>query len=47
MTVREKDTIGHAVKVMMTTGHKHLPVMRDGKPVGMLARHDVLKLLME
>ncbi len=46
-TVRETDPIGSAVKTMMTTGHKHLPVLRAGKPVGMLARHDVLKLLME
>lgn len=47
VTVRESDPIGQAVKTMMTTGHKHLPVVREGRPVGMLARHDVLKLLMD
>jgi CBS domain-containing protein len=44
-TVRESESIGRAAQLMMNQGHKHLPVVRDGKPVGMLARHDMLKLL--
>jgi signal-transduction protein with cAMP-binding, CBS, and nucleotidyltransferase domain len=24
---------------------KHVPVVRDGRPVGMVARHDMLKLV--
>jgi CBS domain-containing protein len=46
VTLREAEPIGNAVQTMMTKGYKHLPVVRDGKPVGMLARHDVLKLLL-
>jgi len=30
---------------LLTHNLKHLPVVRDGTPVGMVARHDVLKLL--
>jgi signal-transduction protein with cAMP-binding, CBS, and nucleotidyltransferase domain len=30
---------------MLARDLKHVPVVRDGKPVGMLARHDLLKLI--
>lgn len=45
VTVTEGQTIGEAVRIMLNRGHKHLPVVRDGRPVGMLARHDILKML--
>ena len=45
-TIGEDETIGEAVRLMMAKDYKHLPVVRDGKPVGMLARHDVLKLML-
>lgn len=46
VTVNPEHTIGEAVQIMMNQGHKHLPVVRDGKPVGMLARHDILRLML-
>jgi signal-transduction protein with cAMP-binding, CBS, and nucleotidyltransferase domain len=30
---------------MLRRNLKHVPVVRDGKPVGMVARHDLLKLV--
>src|SRR4030067_1153076 len=44
-TIAESDDVGSAVHRMLTRNLKHLPVVRDGTPVGMVARHDVLKLL--
>jgi CBS domain-containing protein len=44
-TLEESDDVGSAVHRMLTHNLKHLPVVRDGTPVGMVARHDVLKLL--
>lgn len=46
VTLSPDHTIGEAVQIMMNRGLKHLPVVRNGKPVGMLARHDILKLLL-
>jgi CBS domain-containing protein len=46
-TARESDEIGAVVHRMLRRKLKHVPVVRDGKPVGMLARHDVLKLMAE
>ncbi|MBI2202995.1 MAG: CBS domain-containing protein [Candidatus Rokubacteria bacterium] len=44
-TLEASDDVGSAVHRMLTHNLKHLPVVRDGPPVGMVARHDVLKLL--
>ncbi|MBI1963202.1 MAG: CBS domain-containing protein [Candidatus Rokubacteria bacterium] len=44
-TLQESDEVGSAVHRMLNHSLKHLPVMRDGTPVGMVARHDLLKLL--
>lgn len=44
-TLEESDDVGTAVHRMLTHNLKHMPVVRDGTPVGMVARHDVLKLL--
>jgi len=30
---------------MLARKLRHVPVVRNGKPVGMLARHDILKLV--
>ena len=46
-TARESEEIGAVVHRMLRRKLKHVPVVRDGKPVGMLARHDVLKLMAE
>jgi CBS domain-containing protein len=44
-TAEESEEIGAVVHRMLARDLKHVPVVRDGKPVGMLARHDLLKLI--
>lgn len=42
-TVGIDDNLAVALKHMDVGGYRHLPVMRDGKPVGILSVRDVLK----
>jgi CBS domain-containing protein len=44
-TAEESEEIGAVVRRMLARNLRHVPVVRDGKPVGMLARHDILKLV--
>lgn len=44
-SVAEDDGIDTAIARMLEHDVKHLAVVRDGKPVGMVARHDLLKLM--
>jgi CBS domain-containing protein len=44
-TAEESEEVGAVVHRMIARGLKHVPVVRDGKPVGMLARHDLLALI--
>src|SRR5690606_21404643 len=41
-TVGESDTLALASQLMLWNGIRHLPVMRDGRVVGMLSERDVL-----
>jgi CBS domain-containing protein len=41
------DTLGKVIHLLMEKDLKHLPVVDGGKVVGMLARHDVLKVLLK
>lgn len=41
-TVNENDTLSLASQLMLWNGIRHLPVMRDGRVVGMLSERDVL-----
>ena len=41
----ESEEIGAVVQRMLARNLRHVPVVRNGKPVGMLARHDILKLV--
>lgn len=43
--VNEDDFIEAAIGLMLEHDIKHLAVVRDGVPVGMVARHDLLKLM--
>lgn len=45
-TTTEDEEVGRLVQRMLDKDFKHVPVVRDGKPVGMVARHDVLKLML-
>jgi CBS domain-containing protein len=44
-TAEESEEVGAVVHRMLQRNLKHVPVVRDGKPVRMLARHDLLKLI--
>lgn len=46
-TVDEEAGVEQVLELMLRREIKHVPVVRDGYPVGMVARHDILKLLMD
>ena len=37
-------TIDKVIDIMAKTGENHVPVVERGKPVGMIARHDLLRM---
>ena len=43
-TIPEHAEVGVVVRAMLGRDVKHVPVMRGDRPVGMVARHDILKL---
>ena len=47
ITVTEVDTIETVLEKMLKSGLHRLPVVRDGKPVGMITRHDLLRLMLK
>ena len=46
VTVMEEDTLEEVVKKMLHYDINRIPVVRDGVPVGMVARHDLLNLIL-
>lgn len=46
-TVAEEEPVRRVLEVMLERDVKHVPVVRDGEPVGMVTRHDLLRLLVE
>lgn len=44
-TVSEESTIDEVVRLMLEHDVNHLPVVLDGRPVGMVSRHDLLRLM--
>lgn len=46
ITVTEADTLETVLEKMLKCGLHRLPVVRDRKPVGMITRHDLLRLLL-
>lgn len=45
-TVTEAETIEAVLEKMLKFGLHRLPVVRDGKPVGIISRHDLLRLML-
>ena len=46
VVVREDDSIEDIVSLMLRNDINRIPVVRDGVPVGIVARHDLLALLL-
>jgi len=44
-TAREDDSVQEVVERMISGDIGHVPVVRDGRPVGIVTRHDVLRLV--
>jgi CBS domain-containing protein len=47
VTVSEDDPIDRVVQLLMRHDINRVPVVRDGRPVGIVARHDLLKLMLD
>lgn len=45
LTLQEEDSVEHALTLMLENNFHRLPVLRDGTPVGIITRHDLLKLM--
>lgn len=45
--VEEDDAVEKVLELMLRRGIKHVPVVRERRPVGMIARHDLLKLMFD
>ena len=45
ITVMEDDPVEMVLTLILKHGIHRLPVIRDGKPAGIIARHDLLKLM--
>jgi CBS domain-containing protein len=43
-TVTEDATVADVVRLMMARRIRRVPVLRDGKPVGLVAQHDLVRL---
>jgi CBS domain-containing protein len=46
-TVAPDTHLADVAKILVSEGAHHLPVLDDGKPVGMISRHDLLTLFAE
>lgn len=45
VTIEEDGSVNRAVELMLEHDINRIPVVRDGKPVGIVARHDLLRLM--
>ena len=45
VTVTENDSIETVLELILKYDINRIPVVRDGKPIGIVARHDLLKLM--
>jgi len=46
-TITEDDTVAEAVRKMLDHRVHRIPVVRDGVPVGIVSRHDLLKMVVQ
>ena len=45
--VAEEDGVDEVIKEMLKHDYHHIPVVRDGAPVGIVTRHDILKMTLD
>jgi CBS domain-containing protein len=45
VVLHEHDSVQHAAELMLRHDVHHLPVVRDGTPVGIVSRHDLLRVM--
>lgn len=45
VTIEEDDSVNRAVELMLEHDINRVPVVRDGRPIGIVARHDLLRLM--
>jgi CBS domain-containing protein len=45
VSLSEDDTLAYAVNKMSVGGYRHIPITRDGKPVGIISVRDLLRYL--
>lgn len=46
-SVAANASVPEVLRLMLERDIKHVPVVHDGRPFGMIARHDLLKLMLE
>ncbi len=47
VTIKEDDTVAEAVRRLLESRVHRLPVVRDAVPVGIISRHDLLKMVVQ
>lgn len=47
LTIGEDDSVAEAVRRMLNERVHRLPVVRDGIPIGIITRHDLLKMVVQ
>ncbi|HMO57272.1 MAG TPA: CBS domain-containing protein [Roseiflexaceae bacterium] len=46
VTLTPDDSVEYAVRLMLDHHISHLPVVREGVPIGIVSRHDLLRLML-
>src|SRR5579862_4907508 len=44
-TIEPSDTVAHAASMMIHGGFRHLPVLENGKPVGVISIRDLVRVV--
>lgn len=47
VSVTEDDGVDEVIEEMLKHDYNHIPVVRDGVPVGIVTRHDILKMALD
>lgn len=47
ITVAEEAPVGEVIRRMLYRRIHHIPVVRDGVPVGIISRHDLLRMMVD